>query len=72
MSNDYQPVIGQQLTFSPSLTLATLPITIVDDVLMEPMENFTAHLSLRTDVNNVTIRPETAVVNVIDNDDLGK
>ena len=70
--DDYQTIIGQQLTFSQSQNSATIPITIVDDVVLEPMESFTAHLSLLTDVNNVMIQPETAVVNVIDNDNLGK
>ena len=70
--NDYQPVNSQQLTFSPSITQATLLVVIVHDNLTEPTENFTVYLSLRTDVNNVTIRPDVAIVNILDNDTIGK
>ena len=71
--SDYQPVIDQQLTFSPSQTEKTFPITINDDVVLEPTENFTVQLSLnQTGVSSVMIQSETAVVNIIDNDNLGK
>lgn len=70
--NDYLSVTSRQLTFSPSSNLVTVPVTIIDDSLTEPTENFTARLSLQTEVNNVTVLPDLAEIIITDNDVAGK
>ena len=55
------------LTFSPSVENISFPVTIVDDLVDEPSEEFFAELMLIT-VTNVTINPESATVTINDDD----
>jgi hypothetical protein len=46
----------------------TVNISILDDQLDEPTEDFFATLALQTDNDRVPVTPDTALVDIVDND----
>ena len=56
------------LNFSSDATFHLIPIHIFDDQLAESVERFTANLELLTNNDRVSIAPDTATVDIIDND----
>ncbi len=63
--DDYLPSSGT-ITFTPGLTTAVLPITLVDDDLLEPDETF--HISLSSPQNLLLGSPLTATITIVDDD----
>ena len=60
--DDYDTV-NRVLTFSPSTTRVSVPISIVEDNIDETLENFFASLTLiSSDGGSVQLRPDRAVV----------
>jgi hypothetical protein len=46
----------------------TVNVSILDDEVDEPTEDFVAALSLQTDNDRVQVTPDTATVDIVDND----
>jgi Calx-beta domain-containing protein len=63
--SDYTPA-SNTLTFSPGQTSGTFSVTIVNDLVQEPVE--TVNLALSTPVNDVLGTPITATLSILDND----
>ena len=55
------------LTFGPTVSTISVPITIINDLVDEPQQEFEADLELIT-VSNVVIAPSIATV-IIEDDD---
>lgn len=61
--------LSDQLTFSASVTRQCVNISIVDDDAYEDIfEDFEATLTLEEDDPAITINPERAVINIMDDD----
>ena len=54
------------MTFTAGQTVATAPVPITDDSVVEEIEMFTATLS--TDDSNVMFGEDTATVTIVDDD----
>jgi uncharacterized repeat protein (TIGR01451 family) len=63
--SDYIPSTGS-LTFTPGMTTAVIPITILDDTQLEPDETLTVTLS--SPQNLLLAMPGTARLTILDND----
>ena len=64
---DFTAVVGQQLFFDPNSTSHVVPVEIIDDDNFEKQtESFSATLS--TDVPQLQLNTESAIVNITDND----
>ena len=63
---DYEEV-DTLLTFSPTVSTISVPVTIINDLVDEPQEEFEAELELIT-VTNVTVAPAVATVLIEDDD----
>ena len=67
--NDYTNVFSEPLTFSRNIPTNSITISITDDMLVEGPESFTAELSVNRALNpGVMLNPDTATVNIIDDD----
>ena len=62
--------ISQVLTFSSSVSLQTVNVSIVNDNLLEIDEVFTASLTLENtaDAARVNLQPDSAEVTILDED----
>lgn len=56
------------LTFGPDSTRVEVPITIINDNIVESLEDFFSTLTLRTPGANVVIDPDRAEIDIIDQD----
>ena len=56
------------LTFGPSQSEHTIPISIINDPALENTESFTVRLSQLTGVGRVSFIEPQATVNILDND----
>ena len=67
--SDYGAV-SQVLTFSSSVSLQTVNVSIVNDSLLEIDEVFTASLTLENtaDAARVNLQPDSAEVTILDDD----
>lgn len=63
--DDYESVMTE-LTFSAQQTRQCVNVTILDDVLLEGVEDFSANLS--TADGQVALDPQEAAVTIVDND----
>lgn len=68
--SDYDAIINEVLTFSPSVTRLPVNIPIEDDDIVETVENFFASLSLRSSPpgSDVDVNPSQAEIRITDND----
>ena len=66
--DDFTAVQGRQLVFNASSSSITVPITIINDNLVENNETFTASLSLAGTEDRVTLAPDEATVTITDSD----
>ena len=65
--SDFVGISGRQLTFSPTVNSSMVPVSIInDDVLEDMVENFTASLS--SDVPRLVLSPDLATVDIMDDD----
>ena len=68
---DYDAVSGSLLTFSPGQPTQTVNVTTLDDDILEnPREQFFVVAS--TNDPSVTIAPEQATIDILDNDGMYK
>ena len=64
---DYQAVT-RTITFSSTVSIISISVTIIDDSILESTENFLVYLADPQNQTGVSIMPGTANVNIMDND----
>ena len=65
--SDFVGIIGRQLTFGPAVSSITVPVDIIDDLLLEELiESFSA--SLGSVVPRLVLLPDEATVDITDNE----
>ena len=60
--------VSVPLTFSSGVSNLQVNVSIIDDQIAEGIERFIANLRLISDNDRVSIAPNTATVNITDND----
>lgn len=61
--------LSRVLTFGPDTSrVLEVPITIINDNVVESLENFFASLTLRTPGANVVLDPDSAEIRIVDQD----
>lgn len=65
--SDYER-IDISLTFSPDNTSLSIPVTVLDDSLLESQESFALRLLDFSDVSTAVFSPAVAEISIIDND----
>ena len=60
--------VSQVLTFSSSITAQTVQVPIVDDLVMELSEVFTASISLENSSDHVELMPNSISITISDDD----
>ena len=65
-NQDYSGISGQQITFDFDSTGFNIPVPIINDVNIEPTEQFIA--TVTTSASGVVLQPSQAVINILDDD----
>lgn len=65
--DDYQ-MLTRQLEFTSEVTSVNIPITLLDDNIVEGDESFAANIENMANTEDVMLNPATAVVTITDDD----